>query len=388
MHLATYSNRDAGRMLAHYERSIGERDHIDRDLPVYNLAPEHDGGSLGRYRELCEGLEIGAKTKPLADLVVTMPKGFEGGVGEFFRAAYGFLRDRVGDGRIVSAYVHLDEPGAQPHMHFAFVPIVESAVMTNDKAHPLRWTARDEEKNPDHRAGTVKRDSKGTVRYRRVPLVGDDGKPVMRRTATASKLFTKADMAALHPEMEKHLCAALGVERVGVLLDEDDKNRKWSSLDHDDYELVTAQRDKALAEVEKADRELSRVRAQVTECKAKIDGFAARFEKLKTELAQIAEALSVRGFLGSFKAKLIEFAENEICKAALAAGRDFKTARDGKRAERVLVNGAREKVDEMSTLGEEMDEWSLLDEVGDMRGARRELDDHEAPARPRDNQVL
>lgn len=268
MHLATYSNRDAGRMLAHYERSIGERDHIDRDLPVYNLAPEHDGGSLGRYRELCEGLEIGAKTKPLADLVVTMPKGFEGGVGEFFRAAYGFLRDRVGDGRIVSAYVHLDEPGAQPHMHFAFVPIVESAVMTNDKAHPLRWTARDEEKNPDHRAGTVKRDSKGTVRYRRVPLVGDDGKPVMRRTATASKLFTKADMAALHPEMEKHLRAALGVERVGVLLDEDDKNRKWSSLDHDDYELVTAQRDKALAEVEKADRELSRVRAQVTECKA------------------------------------------------------------------------------------------------------------------------
>lgn len=33
-------------------------------------------------------------------------------------------------------------------------------------------------------------------------------------------------------------------------------------------------------------------------------------------------------------------------------------------------------------------EWSLLDEVGDMRGARRELDGHEAPARPLDNQVL
>lgn len=26
-----------------------------------------------------------------------------------------------------------------------------------DKAHPLRWTTRDEEKNPDHRAGTVRR---------------------------------------------------------------------------------------------------------------------------------------------------------------------------------------------------------------------------------------
>ena len=99
MHLATYSNSDAGRMLAHYERSIGERDHIDRDLPVYNLAPDYEGGSLGRYRELTEGLVIGSKTKPLADLVVTMPKGFDGSSAvAFFDAAYGFLRDRVGTG--------------------------------------------------------------------------------------------------------------------------------------------------------------------------------------------------------------------------------------------------------------------------------------------------
>lgn len=90
----------------------------------------------------------------------------------------------------------------------------------------------------------------------------------------------------------------------------------------------------------------------------------------------------------SFKAKLAEFAENPICKAALAAGRDFMTARDGRRAEKVLVNGAREKVVEMEGLSREMGEWSLLDEVGDMRGARRELDGHEAPARPLDNQVL
>lgn len=77
-----------------------------------------------------------------------------------------------------------------------------------------------------------------------------------------------------------------------------------------------------------------------------------------------------------------------VGKAALAAGRDFMTARDGRRAEKVLVNGAREKVVEMEGLSREMGEWSLLDEVGDMRGARRELDGHEAPARPLDNQVL
>ena len=141
-------------------------------------------------------------------------------------------------------------------------------------------------------------------------------------------------------------------------------------------------------QLEAAREELASTRAQLAECRSQVEGFAARFERIKAELAQIAECLSVRGFLGSFKAKLIEFAENPICKAALAAGRDFMTARDGRRAEKVLVDGAREKVGEMGELSREMDEWSLSDEVGDMRSARRELDVHEAPARPRDNQVL
>ena len=130
--------------------------------------------------------------------------------------------------------------------------------MTNDKSQPLRWTKKDEEKNAAHKAGEEKRDSKGTVRYKRVPLLGEDGKPVVRRTATASKLFTKADMAELHPAMERHLCAALGVEHVGMVLDETDRDRKWSELDHDDYVTVTTQRDKALAEIERANRSLRR----------------------------------------------------------------------------------------------------------------------------------
>ena len=274
----------------------------------------------------------------------------------------------------MSAYVHLDEPGAQPHMHFAFVPTVETVVMTNDKEHPLRWTAKDEEKNPAHRAGEVKRDSKGTVRYRRVPLVGEDGKPVVRRTATASKLFTKRDMAELHPAMERHLCAALGVEHVGMVLDETDRDRKWSELDHDDYVTVTTQRDKALAEVERANRELAAAKSQLAACQRKVEGFAARFDRLKLELAQIADALSVRGFLGSFKAKLIEFADNPVCKAALAAGRMLEIASDGKRAEKVLVDGGREKADELRKLGDEVRVWSPFDEVDEERATSRELE--------------
>lgn len=262
MHLATYSKGDAGRMLAHYDRSIGERDHIDRDGIVYNLAPEFEGGVQARFRTLCAGLEIGAKTKPLADWVITKPEGYHGDTREFFRAVYGFMAEKVGEDRIVCAYVHLDEPGAEPHMHFAFVPVVETAVMTNDKSQPLRWTKKDEEKNAAHKAGEEKRDSKGTVRYKRVPLLGEDGKPVVRRTATASKLFTKADMAEIHPAIEKHLCAVLGVERVGMLLDEKDREQKakktLSKLDHEEYVAVTR-------EIERAGREVAEL-SERSEC--------------------------------------------------------------------------------------------------------------------------
>lgn len=262
MHLATYSKGDAGRMLAHYDRSIGERDHIDREGIVYNLAPEFDGGVQARFRTLCAGLEIGAKTKPLADWVITKPEGYHGDTREFFRAVYGFMAEKVGEDRIVCAYVHLDEPGAEPHMHFAFVPVVETAVMTNDKSQPLRWTKKDEEKNAAHKAGEEKRDSKGTVRYKRVPLLGEDGKPVVRRTATASKLFTKADMAEIHPAIEKHLCAVLGVERVGMQLDEKDREQKakktLSKLDHEEYVAVTR-------EIERAGREVAEL-SERSEC--------------------------------------------------------------------------------------------------------------------------
>lgn len=262
MHLATYSKGDAGKMLAHYDRSIGERDHIDRDGVVYNLAPEFEGGVQARFRTLCTGIEIGAKTKPLADWVITKPEGYHGDTRDFFKSVYDFMAEMVGEERIVCAYVHMDEPGAEPHMHFAFVPVVETAVMTNDKSQPLRWTKKDEEKNPAHKAGEVKKDSKGTDRYKRVPLLGEDGKPIMRRTATASKLFTKADMAEIHPAIEKHLCKALGVERVGMLLDEKDREQKakktLSKLDHEEYVAVTN-------EIERAGREVAEL-SERSEC--------------------------------------------------------------------------------------------------------------------------
>lgn len=397
MHLATYSKGDAGRLLAHYDRSIGERDHIDRDGVVYNLAPDFEGGCHARFAGLCLGLEIGAKTRPLADLVVTQPEGFAGDTEAFFEAVYGFLCDVVGKERIVSAYVHLDEPGARPHMHFAFVPVVDVPVMTNDKTRPLRWTEKDEEKNPAHKAGDVKRDSKGTVRYERVPLIGDDGKPVVRRTATASKLISRKDMRELHPKMEEHLCRALGVGHVGIQLNEEDRShrdaKKLSALDHEDYVRVTAEIERARKEADAARSELVEARGQLEDArierdavrnerdfyrgslrdiKREIGEFEKRYREIVGELARIAEALSVRKLLDRFRDKLVEFASSKICRDALDAGGTFESRRDGRRAERVLEEGARKRLGELEALGGEMRTWSPFDEIGELREASRD----------------
>ena len=222
--------------------------------------------------------------------------------------------------------VHMDEE--TPHAHFGFVPLRDGKLSWKgffpDKAALGAMQDRFYE-----RVGALYGLSRGEKR--------GDGEPVRRHKSVAEY---KAENRRVQAEL-------------------DEKSER--------LEAVTA-------ELAAVSEDLKEVRAQCSEYKAKLDGFAAAFEKIKVELAQIVDALSVKSFLGSFKAKLVEFAENEVCKAALAAGREFKTARDGKRAERVLVSGAREKIGEMERLGEQMDAWSPFDEADEGRAASRELE--------------
>jgi hypothetical protein len=244
-----------------------------------------------------------------------------------FCNALGFCREEFGESNLVHFTVHMDEE--TPHAHFGFVPL---------KDGKLSWKGF----FPD-----------------------------------------KAALGAMQDRFHGRVGALYGLSRGEKRLEGQPARRHKSVAEYKaESRRVQAELDEKAEQLEAAREELASIRAQLAECRSQVEGFAARFERIKAELAQIAECLSVRGFLGSFKAKLVEFAENPICKAALAAGRAFETARDGRRAEKVLVDGAREKVAEMDELSREMDECSLLDEVGDMRGASRELDGHEAPARP------
>ena len=290
MHLATYTKADAGKMISHYERSIGERDHIDGSGEVYNLAPEFDGGPKERFKALCKGLDIGAKTKPLADFVVTMPKGYEGDRDEFFRAVYEELAERVGAENVVCAYVHADEPDAQPHMHFAFVPVVEVPVMTNSDV-PLKWTKRDEKKNPAHKAGMQKTDSKGTKRWKRIQAKDEDGNPLTRRTAKASAMFTREALRELHPEMEEALCKRLGTERVGITLDEDDPKKPLSKLTHDQYERVTSAVAEKQSELEVLKDDVTSKRNELSSTQQKLEDERDKLRVVRDDLKSETERL-------------------------------------------------------------------------------------------------
>lgn len=321
---------EIGAMQYHNDREPGNHTNPDIDQSRTRLNRElcphadYEGEVQARIDEGYKGTRRVRKdaVRLVEGIVTASPEFFEGASAEevrgFFEDALGFCREEFGESNLVHFTVHMDEE--TPHAHFGFVPLRDGK---------LSWKGF----FPD-----------------------------------------KAALGAMQDRFYGRVGELYGLSRGEKRLDGQPARRHKSVAEYKaESRRVQAELDEKAEQLEMARAELASTRAQLAECRSQVEGFAARFERIKAELAQIAECLSVRGFLGSFKAKLAEFAENPICKAALAAGRDFMTARDGRRAEKVLVDGAREKVGEMGELSREMDEWSLLDEAGDMRGARREL---------------
>lgn len=321
--------------------------HNDRE-PGEHTNPDIDQSRTRMNREMCPHADYEGEVQARIDagykgtrkvrkdavrlvegIVTASPEFFEGAsaeeVRDFFEDALGFCREEFGESNLVHFTVHMDEE--TPHAHFGFVPLKDGKLSWKG-FFPDKAALGAMQDRFYGRVGALYGLSRGEKRL--------EGQPARRHKSVAEY---KAESRRVQAELDEK------TELLGT----------------------------ARAELAAANSELKAARAQLAECRSEVEGFAARFERIKVELAQIAECLSVRGFLGSFKAKLAEFAENPICKAALAAGRAFETARDGKRAEKVLVEGAKKKVGEMDGLAKEMGELSLFDEVDDSRAASRKL---------------
>jgi len=132
-HVAKYTAAAVGHMTNHYGRSSDDgvkrsNENIDpkRTHLNYNLAPDREGGQVAFVQRRLSQVKVQkrADVNVLCDWVVTLPQGSYTPDQEraFFQKSYDFLSAQYGESNVVSAYVHMDE--TQPHLHFAFVPVV------------------------------------------------------------------------------------------------------------------------------------------------------------------------------------------------------------------------------------------------------------------------
>ena len=132
-HVAKYTAAAVGHMTNHYGRSSDDgvkrsNENIDpkRTHLNYNLAPDREGGQVAFLQRRLSQVKVQkrADVNVLYDWVVTLPQGNYTPDQEraFFQKSYDFLSAQYGESNVVSAYVHMDE--TQPHLHFAFIPVV------------------------------------------------------------------------------------------------------------------------------------------------------------------------------------------------------------------------------------------------------------------------
>lgn len=134
-----YTRAAIGHLCAHYAREkdkdgnyikFGNQDiDITRTHLNYNLAEEDQKEKqLDFINKRMKDLKcLNRKdVNVMITWVITLPQEMNGKSDEekkrFFRKSYEFLKNRYGAENVISAYVHMDE--GQPHMHFAFTPVM------------------------------------------------------------------------------------------------------------------------------------------------------------------------------------------------------------------------------------------------------------------------
>lgn len=134
-HLARYKMTSVRALGAHFARIEGKDGEYvcfkNRDIDSsrthlnYNLAPARGLSHQDFVKKRMSEVEHVKRDNlnVMCAWVLTLPKGFPD-ENEFFLESYNFLANRYGEENVISAFVHKDE--AQPHLHFAFVPVKDN----------------------------------------------------------------------------------------------------------------------------------------------------------------------------------------------------------------------------------------------------------------------
>ena len=245
-HVAKYQAGALGNMCGHYERWGGDlskaagRANIDPALTRqnYNLAPPRDS-QIGFINQRISELELKKAPRKdavrMCDCVITAPKSLAKADREdFFKAAYKTLARLYGENNVVSSWVHYDEPNAQPHMHFAWVPVT-----------------------PDGRL-------------------------------SAKSVLNRNHLKSLHATLQKDIEKELG-KPVEVLLDDSSKREKGRYLDFQEFRQLTQAQDKYRSEALEARQKLENTRRHVEVQEHKINRLESRIEGLESESGRLTE---------------------------------------------------------------------------------------------------
>ncbi len=233
-HLKKFTKGAIGHMMAHFDRSVGERNgNVDINHKLtklnYNLADSiQPKGQIEFINQRLSEVKVQNRkdVNIFCDWVVTAPINLkEEDEQEFFRSCFDLLTERYGKENVISAYVHKDE--VTPHLHFAFLPIVQ------------------DKKNPD------------------------------REKLSAKECVNRTDLRTFHGHLNEHLKITLGYE-VAILNGATSKGNK---------EIIELKTETAQENLENTLQRLSDAENEVLTHKDELEGLKAELEPLQAKLS-------------------------------------------------------------------------------------------------------
>lgn len=237
MHMEKYKAHAVSGVTKHNERTWEargyERANIDnaRIGDNYNLAPER-GDAVGFVRDRIASLDLPRAPRKdavmMVEWVATLPEG-EADERGFFASLYRALASEYGEDNVVAAWVHKDEPGARPHMHFDFVPVT------------------------------------------------GDGR------LSAKSIMTREHLRTIHERLQVAVSADLGRDVRLLLPDEDKGGKQLSHLSHDEYAAAKDELARARQEAADAHREAARAREELADVRGAKAALEAECEALREQ---------------------------------------------------------------------------------------------------------
>lgn len=265
-HVAKYSRGSSGKLTHHFERKLNENgEHIkygnqDIDLTKthnnYNLAPNHKDGQVNFIRERCHELNCLKRSdvNVMASWVVTLPKEFPiSQERQFFEQSYKFLEERYGEKNVISAYVHKDEN--QPHLHFAFVPVVYD-------------------------------------------------KKKLKEKVSAKECINKKDLLTFHKDLSKHMEQYFGRD-VGIINEQTREGNK--SIDELKRQSAANRlnevKEKSKEMIDKANKHIENLNQELEKGSETIKRLLEKEKDIKEKISRIDKIEAKKGLFGSYTLK-------------------------------------------------------------------------------------